>query len=138
DGGRGDGRRQRAGSRRVIKLRPNAPLLVAIFIAAIVIGVLVGTSGCDGRKAQPRGLGPYRFGVTTRANISQGVCQPTELTDGRKATWCFALPPIKVGKRTAEVDAYFLGTEPPALPETATKEERDARKAELAKLPLIE
>lgn len=108
--------------------------------AAVTAALLAALAlpACKARKAEPSGLGPYRFGTTTRANIHQGICQPTELTDGRKATWCFALPPIKVGKRIAEVDAYFLGTEPPALPEDATKEQKDARKAELAKLPLIE
>jgi hypothetical protein len=106
-------------------------------LAAVALGgsLLV---ACEGRKAEPAGIGHLIFGKTTRANITQAVCQPTELTDGRKATWCFAMTPIKVGKRTAEVDAYFLGTEPPALPEDATKEQRDARKEELRKLPLIE
>jgi hypothetical protein len=43
--------------------------------------------------------------------IHDGQCNPTDLSDGRKAIWCFALPPFKVGKRVAEVDAYFLGTD---------------------------
>jgi hypothetical protein len=106
---------------------------------AAVIAVIAGlTGGCESRKSAPSGLGPYRFGHTTRAQLKSGVCQPTELTDGRKATWCFALPPIKVGERTADVDAYFLGTDPPLLGENPTEEQRTARKAELAKLPLIE
>ncbi len=95
-------------------------------------------AACEGRKSEPSGLGHYKFGTTTRANVHDGVCQPTELTDGRKAVWCFALPPIKVGKRVAEVDAYFLGSDPAALPETATKEQVDAFKEQQAKLPLIE
>jgi hypothetical protein len=103
--------------------------LVAIALTAL---------GCEPRKGEPRGLGSYRFGITTRASIRDGICQPTELTDGRKATWCFSLPPIKVGKRVAEVDAYFLGTEPPALPADATKEAQAARTTELEKQPLIE
>ncbi len=105
---------------------------------AAAVPLLLATFGCEARKGEPRGLGQYRFGITTRASVNEGVCQPTELTDGRKATWCFSLPPIKVGKRIAEVDAYFLGTEPPALPADATKEVRDARKVLLEKLPLIE
>ena len=105
-------------------------------VAALALAASL--AGCEGRKAEPRGLGHYQFGRTTRANLQSGICQPTELTDGRKATWCFALPPIKVGKRVADVDAYFLGTEPPALPETATKEQQDARKQALEQLPLIE
>ncbi len=110
----------------------RAQALVALAASVAALGA------CEGRKAEPRGLGHYVFGRSTRATIHDGICQPTELTDGRKATWCFALPPIKVGKRVAEVDAYFLGTEPPALPEGATKEQRDEREAALAKLPLIE
>lgn len=111
--------------------------------SALVAAALVASCGgllgaCKGRKGEPAGLGYYIFGRTTRASVHDGICQPTELTDGRKATWCFALPPVKVGKRVAEVDAYFLGTEPPALPEGATKEQRDERKAALEKLPLIE
>jgi hypothetical protein len=109
--------------------------------AVLIAGALAtaaGTSACKARKAEPAGLGPYRFGTTTRANIHNGICQPTELTDGRKATWCFALPPIKVKDRIAEVDAYFLGTEPPALPADATKEQKDAREKALAEMPLIE
>jgi hypothetical protein len=100
--------------------------------------LLLVLAACDGRKGEPRGLGPYQFGKMTRASIHDGVCQPTELTDGRKATWCFALPPIKVYKRVAEVDAYFLGSEPPALPPDATPQQKAERKDALAQLPLIE
>jgi len=103
-----------------------------------LLACVASLAACDGRKAEPSGIGYYRFGTTTRASIHDGICQPTELTDGRKATWCFALPPIKVNKRVAEVDTYFLGTEPPALPENATPEQKAERKAALEKLPLIE
>lgn len=44
-------------------------------------------------------------------DANEGVCQPTDLTDGRKATWCFANKPFKIGQRTANVDLYFLGTQ---------------------------
>ena len=121
-------------------LRPSLGRTARIAIAA---AVLVGAAsipflGCEGRKGEPSGLGKYRFGTTTRAMVHDGVCQPTELTDGRKAIWCFALPPIKVGKRVAEVDAYFLGSEPPPLPDTATKEDVAERKKLQEGLPLIE
>jgi hypothetical protein len=106
--------------------------------ALVAVALVASLAACEGRKAEPRGLGHYLFGRTTRANVHDGICQPTELTDGRKATWCFALPPIKVGKRVADVDAYFLGTEPPALPDDATKEQVAERKLALEKLPLIE
>ena len=99
--------------------------------------LLLALLACD-RRGEPRGLGPYQFGKMTRAQVHKGICQPTELTDGRKAVWCFALPPIKVGKRIADVDAYFLGSDPPALPDSATKEQVDAFKDAQSKLPLIE
>jgi hypothetical protein len=102
--------------------------------ATLAVAVLAALAGCEGRKAEPRGIGNYKFGVTTRASIHDGICQPTELTDGRKATWCFALPPVKVGKRVAEVDAYFLGTEPPGMDKMAPEQQKEAR----GQLPLIE
>jgi hypothetical protein len=52
------------------------------------------------------------FGHTTFGNIHDGNCQPTDdVGGGRKGTWCTLLPPIKVGTKVADVDAYFLGTE---------------------------
>ena len=69
---------------------------------------------CGSKDPEYTGVGPYRFEHTTRQSIHEGVCQPTDLSDGRKATWCFALPPFKIGKSNAEVDLYFLGTEPTA------------------------
>jgi len=71
---------------------------------------LVVAAACEGKPGEVSGIGPYRFGHTTRGQVRDGICQPTDLNDGRKATWCFALPPFKVGKRVAEVDTYFLGT----------------------------
>ncbi|NVB81904.1 MAG: hypothetical protein HOV81_26215 [Kofleriaceae bacterium] len=103
-------------------------------LALAALAVLAVGSGCEGRKSEPSGIGNYKFGRTTRANIRDGICQPTELTDGRKATWCFALPPVKVGKRVAEVDAYFLGTEPPDIAQMTPEQQKEARNA----LPLIE
>ncbi len=99
---------------------------------------LLALAACEGSKPQAGGLGMYKFGHTTRADLKNGVCQPTELTDGRKATWCFALTPIKVGARSADVDAYFLGTDPPLLPENPTDEARAERRKVLATEPLIE
>ncbi len=111
-----------------------------------LLAVALALGACKAKSAQPNGLGPYRFGHTTLATLNNNPgmtsqmtkCQPTELTDGRKATWCFALNPIKVGERTAEVDAYFLGSEPPLLAEGATEEQKKARLEQLKKLPLIE
>jgi hypothetical protein len=75
----------------------------------LVLGLLA--AACEGKQAEPTGVGRWRFGHTTVKDAREGVCQPTELNDGRKGTWCFTLPPIKIGKRVAEVDLYFLGTD---------------------------
>jgi len=82
-----------------------------------IVVALETLAACDGAKVEPNGLGNYRFGHTTIAGIHDGNCQPTELRDGRKAIWCFGLPPIRVGKRVAEVDAYFNAM-PPYDPKT--------------------
>jgi hypothetical protein len=81
-------------------------------VRALALGGLVLLAACSQKAPEPNGLGNYNFGHTTAANIHDGNCQPTELRDGRKAIWCFALPPVKVGKRTAEVDAYFNAMPP--------------------------
>ena len=79
---------------------------------ALVALLLLGA--CEKKAAEFSGLGKFRFTTTTLKAITDGVCQPTELSDGRKATWCFAQPPFKIGKRVADVDLYFDGTEPTA------------------------
>ena len=82
--------------------------------AALTVAVLALAGGCEKKKAEFSGLGKYRFTTTTLKQITDGVCQPTDLSDGRKATWCFAQPPFKVAGRAADVDLYFLGTDPDA------------------------
>lgn len=91
--------------------------------AALVLAVLATPAlagGCKKQRADYSGLGPWRFTTTTLkqaldARTAVGpICQPTTLTDGRKATWCFSLPPIKVGTNTGEMDLYFDGTAPEA------------------------
>jgi hypothetical protein len=90
--------------------------LVALIALALALA-------CSGREPEHDGIGPWRLPHTTLGNIHEGLCQPTDLADGRKATWCFALPPIRIGGNggngrsgttSAEVDLYFLGTEPSA------------------------
>ncbi len=79
--------------------------------------VAVAVVGCTGRAPEHDGIGNWRFPHTRLQNIKEGLCQPTDLSDGRKATWCFAQPPIRLGregKNNAEVDLYFLGGEPSA------------------------
>lgn len=69
---------------------------------------------CDRREPEYTGVGKWRFTHTTLRDVDEGICQPTDLNDGRKGTWCFALTPFRIGGRSAEVDLYFAGTEPAA------------------------
>ena len=69
---------------------------------------------CGNRAPEFAGIGQWRFTHTTLHDVTGGICQPADLNDGRKGTWCFAQMPFRIGKRNAEVDLYFLGTEPTA------------------------
>jgi len=70
---------------------------------------VVAMAACSGRSAEPSGVGSYTFTMTTLGDVKSGDCQPTKLFDGRAATWCFGLTPIRVGNRSADTDLYFLG-----------------------------
>jgi hypothetical protein len=83
---------------------------------ALALVALAGAA-CSGRAPEYDGIGNWRFPHTRLQNIKEGMCQPSDLSDGRKATWCFAQPPIRIGregKSNIDVDLYFLGTEPSA------------------------
>jgi hypothetical protein len=83
-------------------MRARALLLLAAALAA--------GPACE-HKGEPAGLGRWTFTRSKLADAGKaGRCQPTELADGRKATWCFGLQPIKAGGRVAEIDLYFGGT----------------------------
>jgi hypothetical protein len=75
---------------------------------------LVAIGACEGRATEFAGVGKWRFTHTTLRDVTDGICQPTDLNDGRKGTWCFAQTPFRIGKSNAEVDLYFLGTDPAA------------------------
>ena len=79
--------------------------------AAMLALSIAALGACDGKPAEPSGIGKWRFGHTTLHDVADGICQPTDLNDGRKGTWCFAQTPLKIAKSTAELDLYFLGTE---------------------------
>jgi hypothetical protein len=81
-------------------------------LGAIALAGLVWVAGaCSGREPEVSGVGRWRFTHTTLRDVNEGICQPTDLSDGRSGTWCFALTPFKIGGRSADVDLYFLGTE---------------------------
>lgn len=74
---------------------------------------VVAAAACKSPPPEISGIDKYRIGHTTRGDVDDGVCQPTDIADGtRKATWCFAMPPYQVAGRTAELELYFEGTEP--------------------------
>jgi hypothetical protein len=77
-------------------------------VAAWLAGLLC--LACSAREPEPAGVGRWLFTRSTLADVTDGICQPTDLNDGRKGTWCFAQTPFRIGGRTAEVDLYFLGT----------------------------
>ncbi len=82
----------------------------ALGIAALAALAALAAGPACSKKGDPAGLGPWTFTKTTLGHAKKaGVCQPTELADGRKATWCFGLQPIKAGGRVAELDLYFNG-----------------------------
>jgi hypothetical protein len=79
---------------------------------ALLALFLVTAWGCKQPEPDYTGIGKWRFGTSTLASVDYApFCQATDLSDGRKATWCFNQTPFKIGTRTAEVDVYFLGTD---------------------------
>jgi len=81
-------------------------------VAALSLAALLGTA-CAPDKAEYSGIGPYSV-KRTKLHNATGRCEPTELPDGRKGSWCSLQPRLTVGGRPADVDLYFLGVEPGA------------------------
>jgi len=73
--------------------------------------VLAALAACSQKAGEPNGIGKYRFSKLTLGALKDGRCQPEKLSDGRQATWCFALTPFKIANRNTEVAAYFLGVD---------------------------
>jgi hypothetical protein len=78
--------------------------------AGLVALVAVVAFGCGGHDDY-NGIGIWQFGHSTRGDVKTGRCDPTTLTDGRQATWCYLLPSYKIAGRVAELSLYFLGTD---------------------------
>jgi hypothetical protein len=81
--------------------------------AAAVLAAAAAAAGCKATPAEPAGVGRWDLRTTTLADAS-GHCEPTDLPDGRKGTWCFMQPPLEIGGQGAAVDLYFGGTQPTA------------------------
>lgn len=77
---------------------------------AVVAAIALAAAGCE-RKPELAGIGRYHVGKLTLAK-APGRCEPTDLPDGRKGSWCYAQPKIGIAGMNADVDLYFGGTEP--------------------------
>jgi hypothetical protein len=77
----------------------------------LAVLAIVGVLGACDREPEFAGVGKWRFTHTQLHDVTDGVCQPADLNDGRKGTWCFAQTPFRIGSRSTDVDLYFLGTE---------------------------
>lgn len=80
--------------------------------AALFLGGLAALAGCE-RQPELTGVGPWSVTKTKRKDAT-GICQPTELPDGRSGTWCFKQKPFGLAKKAAAVDLYFAGDAPDA------------------------
>jgi hypothetical protein len=78
-------------------------------LAALALAVLAGA--CKQEPAEYAGIGPWRV-TTTKLKDASGRCDPTDLPDGRKGSYCYLQPLLPIGKQAADVDLYFGGTEP--------------------------
>jgi hypothetical protein len=82
-------------------------------VRAVLVLVAVALAACKSPEPTYDGIGVW--GVTrTVLRDATGRCQPTDLPGGRKGTWCFGQPALKLAGATAEVDLYFAGAEPTA------------------------
>lgn len=79
----------------------------------MIAATLVTVVACKAEKPQYAGIGPYDV-KRTKLKDASGRCDPTDLPDGRKGSWCSLQPQLSVGGRPADVDLYFLGVEPSA------------------------
>lgn len=79
----------------------------------VVAGLATLMPGCRADPPEFAGIGPYHVKKLTLA-AAPGRCEPTDLPDGRKGTWCFGQPAIALAGQSADVDLYFAGSEPQA------------------------
>ena len=80
--------------------------------AAVAALIVLLVAGCE-QKKQPAGIGPYHVKKLTLGKAG-GRCDPTDLPDGRKGMWCYALPSLGVAGMKAEPSLYFGSSDPGA------------------------
>jgi hypothetical protein len=71
-------------------------------------------AACNSAPQEAAGAGGWDVTHTTLADARGGRCEPTDLPDGRKGTWCFLMPSLSLNGEAAQVDLYFGGTAPDA------------------------
>lgn len=71
--------------------------------------LLLALAACEPKKAEPSGIGKWRFTKSVRKDAVEGICSKETTSTGRAVTWCHTMPPIKVVSRAATVDLYFDG-----------------------------
>ena len=99
--------------------------------AVLGLAVALVVAGCSSGKPDFAGIGPYHVKKLTLAKAT-GRCEPTDLPDGRKGTWCFGQPALSIGGQRAEVDLYFGGTTPDAKVIEIQLQFRGCRDSELS------
>ena len=75
------------------------------------IAALLLLSACKAAPDEPAGIGAWDVTRTQRKDAT-GHCDPTDLPDGRRGTWCYMQQPLTIGGQPAQVDLYFAGAEP--------------------------
>src|SRR5262249_53149078 len=81
--------------------------------AAGIVAALLFAAACKAAPDEPSGIGAWDVTHTTRKDAT-GRCDPTDLPDGRRGTWCYMQQPLTIGGQPAQVDLYFAGSEPTA------------------------
>lgn len=77
-------------------------------LAAVAV---VAVAACTSPPPEYDGIGTWKVTRTTLKDAT-GRCDPTDLPDGRKGSYCFGQTPIKLAGAATEIDLYFDGTAP--------------------------
>jgi hypothetical protein len=80
-----------------------------LVLLALVTTVFV--AGCNSPPPEYDGIGIWKVSRTTLKDAT-GRCEPTDLPDGRKGSYCFGQAPLKLAGATTDIDLYFDGTAP--------------------------
>jgi len=79
-------------------------------VRRLVLGAIL-VAACSSPKPEYDGLGIWKVTRSTLKDAT-GHCDPTDLPDGRKGSYCFMQQPLNIAGSTADVDLYFDGVDP--------------------------